>query len=109
MKAIAEKNNKSHPSNKPFLSGIKNGGLFGVQRKLTVGESGDRYEREADFLADKAVQRLSSDTSFFLPPDRPEREKLNTTPYASPPSIQQQADAENAVEEIPPDFETNLT
>jgi|GEM_PF-3143817 len=41
----------------------KGGGqdFFGacVQPKLTVGKSGDSYEREADSVADKVVQRLS--------------------------------------------------
>ncbi|HEY5745433.1 MAG TPA: DUF4157 domain-containing protein [Chryseolinea sp.] len=31
-----------------------------IQAKLTIGQSDDRYEREADAMADKVVQRLAS-------------------------------------------------
>ena len=33
-----------------------------IQPKLTIGEPNDKYEVEADAMADKVVQRLSSDT-----------------------------------------------
>ena len=57
MKAIAKENRKPSRRSTPFLSGKEGTGLFGVQTKLTVGETGDIYEREADFLADMAVSR----------------------------------------------------
>ncbi|MFC4873934.1 eCIS core domain-containing protein [Negadavirga shengliensis] len=34
-----------------------------VQTKLTIGRPGDKYEREADAMADKAVQRLAENDS----------------------------------------------
>src|SRR5690554_2101299 len=57
MKAIAKENKKPSRRSTPFLTGKEGGGLFGVQTKLTVGETGDIYEREADFLADRAVSQ----------------------------------------------------
>ncbi|HYF32563.1 MAG TPA: DUF4157 domain-containing protein [Chitinophagaceae bacterium] len=41
----------------PFFS--NNTAAIPVQAKLSVGKPGDRYEREADAMADKVVQRMS--------------------------------------------------
>jgi uncharacterized protein DUF4157 len=43
-----------------FKTGQPGGGFFGgIQAKLTVGQPNDVYEKEADSVADKVVQRLS--------------------------------------------------
>lgn len=39
-----------------------------VQAKLTVGQPNDKYEQEADAMADKVVQRLSRDNSLQTKP-----------------------------------------
>lgn len=74
MKSIHSKNitpNTSNQSpffqkgNDKFLPTKKSKPFFNaahVQAKLTVNESGDKYEQEADSMADKVVQRLSYKT-----------------------------------------------
>jgi hypothetical protein len=42
----------------PFFSKSRNNN-YGIQTKLTVGEPNDIYEKEADSMADKVVQRLA--------------------------------------------------
>ncbi len=44
---------KNGGSNKPFF------GITGIQTKLTIGQPGDKYEKEADSMADQVVQRLA--------------------------------------------------
>jgi phage-related protein len=48
----------------PFFSP----GHTGIQTKLTVGQPNDKYEKEADAMADKVVQRLSSGDSVHTKP-----------------------------------------
>jgi hypothetical protein len=48
-----------------FKPSVSNGnGNNTIQAKLTVGRSDDKYEREADAMADKVVQRLASPQSL---------------------------------------------
>src|SRR5947209_4394667 len=42
-----------------FFSAQKSSETSPIQAKLTVGQPGDRFEKEADNMADKVVQRLS--------------------------------------------------
>lgn len=51
----------------PFFSGKS-----AIQTKLTVGQPGDKYEQEADQVADRVVQRLSE-------PDAPAVQKKSAT------------------------------
>lgn len=77
--------------------------MIGVQEKLQVGQTGDLYEREADFLADKAVQRMNGDSLFFPPPDR-RQARLSAT------SIQRKASPDGITEDrdVSPGFESKL-
>ena len=55
---------KASASSDAFFSSTKslsNGGL--IQKKLTVGKPNDKYEQEADSVADKVVQRLGKTDS----------------------------------------------
>jgi hypothetical protein len=53
---------KSAGNEKPFFS--KTPIVAGIQAKLTVNQPGDIYEKEADAMADKVVQRLSDPASI---------------------------------------------
>jgi hypothetical protein len=48
----------SEVSGQPFFSKTKNKN-YGIQTKLTIGAPNDVYEKEADSMADKVVQRLA--------------------------------------------------
>ncbi len=48
----------SSENEQPFFSKSRNNN-YGIQTKLTVGAPNDVYEKEADTMADKVVQRLS--------------------------------------------------
>ena len=52
--------NSSQPASSSFL---------GVQAKLNIGKSDDKYEREADRMADKVVNKTGGlGTAPFIPP-----------------------------------------
>lgn len=61
----AHKNKVEKHSSTPFFGGKKNNGFFGLQEKLTVGKANDKYEQEADKMADRIVNRNTSDVAFF--------------------------------------------
>ncbi len=48
-----------------FFGGDKSAGFFDVQTKLDVGAPNDRYEREADSVADKVVNESFLNQNFF--------------------------------------------
>ncbi len=52
--------------NSPFFASRRSSGFLGLQAKLSVGQPGDKYEAEADAVADKVVQRTNSGSSTFF-------------------------------------------
>ncbi|MEN2399244.1 DUF4157 domain-containing protein [Flavobacterium sp. MC2016-06] len=77
---------KSAPSRSSFNS-RKGEDFFGVQAKLNIGKSNDKYEVEADNVADKVVSKKQNNTSesFFNPSpvvqkktNEPQKENENT-------------------------------
>jgi hypothetical protein len=44
---------------RPAFFNVGGGGRKGIQAKLTVGEPGDKYERQADATADKVVMKMA--------------------------------------------------
>ncbi len=108
--------NTARPGNAP-LSGQKNtaalSGLWknSVQTKLKVGQPGDKYEQEADAVADKVVSSPKPDIS-----KQPEEDKLNQKPMLQfstepeeevqtsleeEPELQKQADEEPEIQAQP--------
>ena len=69
MQSLQSKNNTPAVSNKPFFQRENVDLFFGsnrhffraspIQAKLTVNKPGDIYEKEADAMADKVVQRIA--------------------------------------------------
>ena len=51
---------KSTESASPFFSPSSAGGAPAIQTKLKIGAPNDRFEQEADSVADRVVQRMSS-------------------------------------------------
>lgn len=58
---------KSNPSNPSAFNSRKGEDFFGVQAKLSVGKSNDKYEAEADHVADKIVSHTTQKSAepFF--------------------------------------------
>ncbi len=52
--------------NSPFFTSRGSSGFLGLQAKLAVGKPGDKYEAEADAVADKVVSRTESRTNPFF-------------------------------------------
>ncbi len=50
----------------PFFSSRRSSGFLGLQAKLSVGKLGDKYEMEADAVADKVVNHTESGSSAFF-------------------------------------------
>ena len=64
MKAFAQNTNPKGASRQP--SGpLEATPFFGVQAKLSVGKKDDHFEKEADHVADKVVQKSEQQPSFF--------------------------------------------
>jgi len=63
MKVFAKNNNNA---NSTQASQSKSADpFFGVQAKLAIGKPDDKYEKEADAMADKVVQKSEAPTTFF--------------------------------------------
>lgn len=65
MKSIARRKTGSSKWKASFFPGKGTSGFFGLQPKLTLGKPGDIYEKEADTVADKIIERSKSDSPFF--------------------------------------------
>ncbi|HLP65748.1 DUF4157 domain-containing protein [Flavobacterium sp.] len=89
MSAFSKNPNPSHSS--PSISS-KNEDFFGVQAKLNIGKSNDKYEAEADSVADKIISNTPKNTpeSFFSPSPLIQK-RAN--------EIQKQEETENVVQE----------
>ncbi|WP_423126903.1 eCIS core domain-containing protein [Gaoshiqia sp. Z1-71] len=55
----------------PFFNARSISGFFGLQTKLSVGEPDDKYEVEADAVADKVVNRSESPAPHFFDTGNP--------------------------------------
>lgn len=65
MKTISRKRARRPKWKSSFFTGGSTSGFFGMQRKLLVGNPGDLYEKEADAVADKIIDRSMSGPQFF--------------------------------------------
>jgi hypothetical protein len=94
--------------------------VVGIQAKLKVGQPGDKYEQEADRVAD-AVMHLSDPQVQRQPEEEEEEELIQTKPLADPitPLMQRPVEEEEAeilqtkenpdlTPEVTPDFESRI-
>jgi len=74
-----------------------------IQSKLKIGRPGDKYEQEADQVAD-AVMRMPEPQVLRQAEEEEEEELIQTKPIAEQitPLVQRQAEEEEEVEKIPP-------
>ncbi len=66
MKTKLDKPKSRNKSNSPFFNSKTDSGFFGVQPKLKVGQPGDKYEVEADRVADEVVNNRYAVTQSSL-------------------------------------------
>ncbi|WP_264536429.1 DUF4157 domain-containing protein [Flavobacterium sp. N1736] len=93
MSAFSQKS-KSNPATPSAFSARRGEDFFGVQAKLNIGKSNDKYEVEADKAADQIIsqkQKNTSSESFFNP--SPVVQKKSNEPQ------QKQKETENTVQE----------
>lgn len=64
MKTKENKNSSSVKSNSSFFATKSSGGFF-VQQKLNVGQPGDKYEQEADRVAEQVMTQTDVSKPFF--------------------------------------------
>lgn len=85
---------KSEPSSPSSFNSRKSEDFFGVQAKLSVGKSNDKYEIEADKTADKIVSNTPKKTteSFFT---------SSTVQKSQAPDIYKKENNENEIQEKP--------
>jgi hypothetical protein len=90
MKTSAEKTATTNPTtvtqakSQPFFTKAGEAGFFGaaVQAKLTMGSPGDKFEREADGMADKVVKKTESGLAPQKCAACEERDKAQRKPLA---------------------------
>jgi hypothetical protein len=68
MKTKIEKTKSSNRGSSPFFNSKNSSGFFGVQPKLKVGQPGDKYEVEADRVAEEVVSYQPDNQPFFAAP-----------------------------------------
>nr|WP_319266276.1 DUF4157 domain-containing protein [uncultured Draconibacterium sp.] len=65
MKTRINRPENSAKSNQSFFSNRRESGFFARQAKLNVGQPNDKYEQEADRVADQVVNGANESHSFF--------------------------------------------
>jgi hypothetical protein len=75
--------------------------VTGIQAKLTIGQPGDKYEQEADRVAEQ-VMRMPEPQVQRQPEEEEEEELIQTKPLAEQvtPLVQRQIEEEKEEEEI---------
>ncbi|WKL47571.1 DUF4157 domain-containing protein [Flavobacterium pectinovorum] len=94
MSAFSQKS-KSNPSSPSAFNSRQGDDFFGVQAKLNIGKSNDKYEVEADNVADQVVSKKQNSTSesFFSP--SPAVQKKSNEPKKDENAVQKKSLAEN--------------
>ena len=69
MRTKAEKQKSTKNGNSPFFK--PGAGFIAPQAKLNVGQPGDKYELEADRVAEKVVNGISQENQLFFSPAMP--------------------------------------
>nr|WP_294924145.1 DUF4157 domain-containing protein [uncultured Flavobacterium sp.] len=92
MSAFGQKS-KPNSSTPSAFNSRQGEDFFGVQAKLNIGKSNDKYEAEADYVADKVVSntKKNSAAESFFSPSPVVQKKAN--------DIQKQGETENTVQE----------
>ena len=67
MKTKIDKTKSRNKSRSPFFNSKNDPGFFNIQSKLKVGQPGDKYEVEADRVADAIVSSQTENQPFFAP------------------------------------------
>lgn len=67
MKTLAKKPESKSKNQSPFFNRKGAVGFLGIQAKLNFGKSGDKYEKEADKVADRVVEHSQNEGKFFSP------------------------------------------
>ena len=72
-----------------------------IQSKLTIGQPGDKYEQEADRVADQVMRMPDSQVQRQAEPNEEEEDTLQTKPIAGQitPLVQRQVEAKEEEEE----------
>lgn len=65
MKTKVDKPKSRNKSSSPFFNSKNDPGFFNIQPKLKVGQLGDKYEVEADRVADEVVNSNTESQPFF--------------------------------------------
>ncbi|WP_321372923.1 DUF4157 domain-containing protein [uncultured Draconibacterium sp.] len=101
MKAKVNKPESAGNSSSTLFSKSTESGFFPRQAKLNIGQPDDKYEREADRVADQVINRQSESPAFFAP-SQPGTAQPKLIPESILPLVQKQEEEE---EEAQPKLE----
>jgi hypothetical protein len=96
MKTKVNKPDGTIKSSRSFFSKQNASGFFAVQPKLTVGQPNDKYEQEADRVAEQVVDGASREQSFFAPATSPNLQSRPLVETISPLAQMQSEEEEEA-------------
>ena len=108
MKTLTTKPESKTSNRSPFFKRSGESGFFGVQTKLIVNKPKDKYEVEADHVADKVIKRNQTNSgSFFASAQtniqRQTEEEIQEKPLAeSITPLVQRKEEENEEEQVQP-------
>jgi hypothetical protein len=99
MKTRAEKQKSTKNGNSPFFK--SGAGFIAPQPKLKVGQPGDKYEQEADRVADQVVNGSRQESRpFFAPVPQKQQQSIQEKPLAEgiTPIVQMQEEEEEELQ-----------
>lgn len=107
MKTLTAKPENNTKSRSPFISAKGTAGFFAVQAKLNIGKPNDKFENEADHVADVITERNQTKNQTAVSPvnsptvQRLSEEKLQEKPLAETitPFVQRKAEDEEEVQQ----------
>lgn len=100
MKTKVNKPENSGKNSQSFFSKKAGAGFFSGQAKLNVGQPNDKYEQEADRVADQVINRQSESQSFFTP-SQPQATQAKLISESVTPLVQKQEEEEEEAQTKP--------
>ncbi len=101
MRTVTKKSESKTQNRSPFFKGKGTADFIGVQTKLSIGKPNDKYENEADRVADVVVQKSQDkNQSFFSGQNYSTVQKQTENPIAQSitPLVQKQEEEEEVVQ-----------
>jgi hypothetical protein len=103
MRTLVSRTESTSKNGSPFFKAKGSSNFFNVQAKLSVGQPGDKYEKEADKMADRVIfGSQNQSNNFFLPASLKPLQKQTTIGDKNPASGKEILQEKPLIESITP-------